>query len=190
MRDEALALARILIVDDEVPNVQLLERLLQRTGYANFQSTTDSREVLQRFTEMQSDLILLDLHMPHLDGFAVLEQVRAAMPEGDYLPILVLTADITPVAKRRALTLGATDFLTKPFDVAEVQLRIRNLLETRFLHRQLQGQNQLLEDKVRERTAELVRAREAALEAQRRAHLGSWEWDLAGGEASWSDELY
>ena len=190
MRDEALAQARILIVDDEVPNVQLLERLLQRTGYANFQSTTDSREVLQRFTEMQSDLILLDLHMPHLDGFAVLEQVRAAVPQGDYLPILVLTADATPAAKRQALTLGATDFLTKPFDVTEVQLRIRNLLETRFLHRQLQGQNQILEDKVRERTQELVRAREAALEAQRRAHLGSWEWDRNGEGGSWSDELY
>ena len=190
MRDEALTQARILIVDDEVANVQLLERLLHRTGYPNAQSTTDPRTVLQHYTEMQPDLILLDLHMPHLDGFAVLEQVRAAMPQGDYLPILVLTADITTGAKRRALTLGATDFLTKPFDVTEVQLRIRNLLETRFLHRQLQGQNQILEDKVRERTQELVRAREAALDAQRRAHLGSWEWDVAGAVASWSDELY
>ena len=190
MWPDALAEPRILIVDDEVANVQLLERLLQRTGYADLQSTTDPRAVLPLAATFQPDLILLDLHMPHLDGFAVLEQVRATMPTGDYLPILVLTADITPAAKRRALTLGATDFLTKPFDIAEVQLRIRNLLETRFLHRQLQNQNQLLEDKVRERTTELVRAREAALEAQRRAHLGSWEWDLAGGEASWSDELY
>ncbi len=178
MRDDALRQARILIVDDEIANVQLLERLLQRTGYSNPRSTTDPRTVLQHYREMQPDLILLDLHMPHLDGFAVLEQVRTARPQGDYLPILVLTADITAAAKQRALTLGATDFLTKPFDVTEVQLRIRNLLETRFLHRQLQAQNQILEDKVRERTRELVSAREAALEAQRRAHLVQYQTRL------------
>lgn len=147
--------ARILIVDDQPPNVMLLEGILQEEDYTAFRSITDSRQVIPVYLEYQPDLILLDLQMPYLDGFEVMKKLRACVPTGVFLPILVLTADITPEAKRQALTQGATDFLTKPFDQTEVVLRIKNLLRTRLLHLQLQDQNQLLEQKVRERTAEL-----------------------------------
>ncbi len=155
--DQTLPEARILIVDDQEANVAVLEALLESEGYLHFKSTTDSRRTLDLYTEFQPDLILLDLRMPHLDGFAVMEQLRAVIPAGTYLPILVLTADITPEAKQRALSSGATDFLTKPFDAVEVTLRVKNLLQTRFLHRQLRDQNQVLEARVHERTAQLER---------------------------------
>jgi PAS domain S-box-containing protein len=138
--------------------VSLLKRMLEREGYTRVRSILDSRQTLALYIDFAPDLILLDLLMPHLDGFAVLEQLRPVIPADIYLPILVLTADITTEAKQRALAGGAQDFLTKPLDVVEVLLRIRNLLETRFLHLQLQNQNQMLEAQVRERTAELTRA--------------------------------
>ena len=141
--------ARILIVDDQEANVALLEGILQRVaGSYNYKSTTDSRVVLALYSEFQPDLILLDLHMPHLDGFGVMEELKPLIPEESFLPILVLTADITPEAKQRALAGGAKDFLTKPFDSTEVRLRIENLLETRFLHLEM-------EQRVRARTREL-----------------------------------
>jgi response regulator RpfG family c-di-GMP phosphodiesterase len=126
--------ARILIVDDEAPNVLLLERMLSRAGFAHLTSTTDSRLVREMVEESSPDLILLDLHMPDVDGFGVLEALRPLL-EVEYLPVLVLTADATRRVMERALSGGAKDFLTKPFDSTEVLLRIRNLLETRFLHR-------------------------------------------------------
>ncbi len=156
--------ARILIIDDEPANVRLLERLLQQEGFAALESATDPRQALPLFTAFNPDLVLLDLHMPHLDGFAVMNQFKPRIPVGDFLPILVLTADVTAKAKQEALSLGAIDFLTKPLDHAEVRLRIRNLLQTRFLYQQVQNQKQLLEDKVRERTAELERAQLEILE--------------------------
>jgi putative two-component system response regulator len=143
-----------LIVDDQSTNVLLLEGILQEEDLA-FRSLTDSRQTLPVFLAYEPDLILLDLQMPYLDGFAVMKQLRAVVPPGSFLPILVLTADISPQAKRQALTEGASDFLTKPFDATEVILRIRNLLHTRQLHLRLQAENQLLEQKVRERTADL-----------------------------------
>lgn len=150
--------AKILIVDDQEANVSLLEVLCRRDGFAHVRSTTDSRTVVALFSDFAPDLILLDLLMPHLSGFEVLEQLRPLIPDDAYLPILVLTADVTPEVKRRALASGAKDFLTKPLDVLEVMLRITNLLETRLLHRQLQSQNLNLEEQVRHRTAELVQA--------------------------------
>lgn len=147
--------ARVLIVDDQEPNVKLLEAMLRHAGYVNLKSTTDSRQVLALYAQWQPDLILLDLVMPYLDGTAVMKQLEPHIREGDYLPILVITADITPEAKRRALAGGAKDFLTKPFDPVEVLLRINNLAQTRSLHLQLENQNKRLEDKVRERTSEL-----------------------------------
>ena len=165
---DATKRASILIVDDQESNIRLLESILRRAGYANLRSTTDPREVLSLQADAQPDLILLDLHMPHRDGFAVMEEFNAVLPAGSYLPILVLTADITPEAKRRALMLGAKDFLTKPFDPTEVLLRIRTLLETRALHRALENQNQILDDEVRERTQELEGARAEALQYARR----------------------
>lgn len=159
--------ARILIVDDQEANIQVLERLLSRMDYTNIRSVTDAREALDLYRTWQPDLILLDLHMPYLDGFAVLEQLNGVVPRDDYLPVLMLTADITPAAKQRALEAGVQDFLTKPFDATEVRLRIRNLLQTRSLHCRIQRQKQLLDDQVRERTQELVETYEAALEASR-----------------------
>ena len=128
--------ARILIVDDELANVRLLERLLKQTGYHSIVTTTDPRQVRGLYDELRPDLILLDLMMPHLDGVAVMGQL--AIPEDAYVPILVLTADITMEAKQRALAAGAKDFLTKPFDRVEVLLRIKNLLDTRFLYLELE----------------------------------------------------
>ena len=158
MNETAVESARILIVDDEETNVRLLERILDRAGYTNIESTTDPGGVLRLFTWYQPDLLLLDLHMPHLSGFEVMRQLQQLIPAGTYLPILVLTADASPGAKERSLSDGAKDFLTKPFDATEVMLRVRNLLETRFLHLQLQNQNQNLEDRVRQRTQELEEA--------------------------------
>ena len=138
--------AKILIVDDQLPNVRLLESILKRWGYVNYQGLTDSRQVVPRFLEWHPDLLLLDLMMPHLDGFAVMQQLITHIPPGHYFPILVLTADITPEAKQRALSSGAKDFLTKPLDAIEVGLRIKNLLETRYLYLELQEQNQQLSE--------------------------------------------
>jgi putative two-component system response regulator len=155
MENNLLTTSRILIVDDQPANVALLEGILEEEDFISYRSIIDSREVLPAFVEYLPDLILLDLQMPFMDGFEVMRQLRACISPNDFLPILVLTADIAPGAKRRALAEGALDFLTKPLDAVEVILRIRNLLQTRSLHVQLQEQNQLLDQKVRERTAEL-----------------------------------
>ena len=149
--------ARILIVDDRSENVQLLQRLLDRAGYKNHVGITDPLEAVSTFESMRPDLVLLDLQMPDLDGFDVMAQLAPwiSNSNGDYLPVLVLTADVTQEAKQRSLAMGANDFLTKPFDFTEVLLRIHNLLETRFLHSVLRNQNKMLEVTVRERTADL-----------------------------------
>jgi response regulator RpfG family c-di-GMP phosphodiesterase len=159
IKEETIKNARILIVDDQEANVMLLERLLAAGGYSNVMSTMDSRQVLLIFGKFQPDLILLDLNMPHLDGYAVMQQIGPRVAEGEYLPILMLTAEISTEAKQKALTTGAKDFLTKPLDATEVLLRIRNLLETRYLHLRLQDQKQLLEEEVEEKTRELEQAR-------------------------------
>jgi len=151
--------ARILIVDDEPINLKLLQHVLRSAGYDALHTLTDPRETIASLVDWSPDMVLLDLSMPHLDGYAVLERLRTVVPATSYLPVLVLTADATDEAKQRALTLGAKDFLTKPFDHTEVLLRIANLLDTRMLHRQLQGHNELLEARVRQRTAELEEAR-------------------------------
>jgi putative two-component system response regulator len=156
--------ARVLIVDDQEANVRLLERILQREGYTNVHSTMDPLKVCTLYAEVKPDLLLLDLHMPRLDGFGVMEQLEALVPPGAYFPILVLTADVTPETKRRALASGAIDFLQKPFDHTEVLLRMKNLLETRSLHLQLQAHNDVLEEKVRERTREVEAAHLEVLE--------------------------
>ena len=155
MNQEPLLGMRILVVDDEPVNVALLDDMLGFAGYTHVVSTTDPRTVLARCREGQPDLILLDLNMPHLDGFAVMKLLAAEFSPADGVPILVLTADITVETKRRALAAGATDFLTKPFDPVEVLLRIGNLLTTRYQHLLLSDQKGLLEKIVRERTGEL-----------------------------------
>jgi signal transduction histidine kinase/DNA-binding response OmpR family regulator len=134
MKHSSLFDASILIADDEPANVALLDGLLRDDGYHRIRSTCDSREVLALIEAEQPDLILLDLHMPHLSGYEVMLQLREALPPDEFLPVLVLTADVTTEAKERALAGGARDFLTKPIDAVEVGLRIRNLLEVRQLH--------------------------------------------------------
>ncbi|MDP8957422.1 MAG: response regulator, partial [Actinomycetota bacterium] len=155
--------ARILIVDDEPPNIEILRRALRQVGYTCVEGITDPRRMPSLLTEFEPDLVLLDLLMPHLDGFEVLELIRTTIPASTYLPVLVLTADATAESKRKALAGGAKDFLTKPFDLSEVLLRIRNMLELRELHLGLRRHNEELEDRVRERTVEL----ELALGAER-----------------------
>jgi CheY-like chemotaxis protein len=129
--------AHILIIDDAEANLQLLEDLLSREGYTNVLSCADSTKAIELFNAFEPDLILLDLMMPEVDGYMVLEQLRNRVPKDEYLPVLVLTADATIAAKRKALALGAKDFLTKPFDHLEAMLRVWNLLETRLLYRHL-----------------------------------------------------
>jgi signal transduction histidine kinase/CheY-like chemotaxis protein len=123
----------ILIVDDERANTDLLEAFLEDSGYV-LHVTNDARKVMDLWHEVQPDLLLLDLHMPYVDGFEVMEKLRVLTPPDTYFPILVLTADVSSSTRERALLGGARDFLTKPLDAVEVQLRIRNLLETRLLH--------------------------------------------------------
>jgi len=156
--------ARILIVDDEPANVLLLERILDQAGYRNHTATTDPRQVLAIFARFDPDLVLLDLAMPHLDGLAVMTQLRQVIPEGTYLPILVLTADMSTQAREQALSGSANDFLLKPFDPTEVLLRSGNLLETRWLHLELRQHNQALEQRVYDRTAQLEDARNEILQ--------------------------
>ena len=158
MPTEHLSTAKILIVDDESPNVRLLERMLEISGFTNVRGISDSRQALPTFLEFAPDIVLLDLNMPHLDGFAVMQQLKTAVSPDEYLPILVLTADVSLDTRRRALAGGAKDFVSKPIDHTEVVLRIKNLVEARFLHLGMQRQNSDLEDQVRERTAKLETA--------------------------------
>lgn len=150
--------ARILVVDDHQPNIEVLTRILHRAGYAAVKGTTNPVSAIGLVQEWGPDLILLDLHMPDLDGFGVLEAIRPQLTDGRYLPVLMLTADSSDETKRRALSGGVKDFLTKPFDATEVLLRIENLLETRFLYGALRDHNRLLEQRVLERTSQLEEA--------------------------------
>lgn len=170
---------QILVIDDEEPNVALLAAILQRAGYRRVQQTTDPVRGVQLAQESAPDLVLLDLSMPILDGYGVMELLRAAQAPGSFLPILILTADVNPQTRRRALAGGATDFVTKPFDNDEVVLRCKNLLATRALHLALQGQNARLEETVRQRTDELERtlaelraAQQAQVQQERLRALG------------------
>ena len=184
-QDELLGM-RILAVDDEPVNIALLEDLLEFSGFTQIEATTNPRNVLDIFRARRPDLILLDLNMPYLDGFAVMKQLEGEISASEYVPILVLTADSTVETKRRALSVGATDFLTKPFDPVEVLLRITNLLRTRSQHLQLSDQKALLEDCVRERTAELRQtlhqlrdAQAQAIQHERLSALGSMTAGIA-----------
>jgi len=144
--------ARILIVDDLEANVRLLERMLQSAGYASIASTMDPREVCELHRNNRYDLILLDLLMPGMDGFQVMEGLKEIEPDG-YFPVLVITAQ--PAHKVRALEAGAKDFISKPFDLLELQTRIHNLLEVRLLYKKIENYNIVLEQRVEERTLEL-----------------------------------
>jgi putative two-component system response regulator len=156
--------ARILVVDDQAPNVTLLERMLESWGYLNVTVTTQSHEVPNLCVAFEPDLVLMDLQMPKPDGFELMEILSDRIERSPRMGVLVLTADITPETRQRALKLGASDFLSKPLDPVEVRLRIANLLETRRLECEMVEYNQLLEARVDERTADLERARVELLE--------------------------
>jgi putative two-component system response regulator len=152
---DVLAQSRVLIVDDEPATVRFLTRLLNNTG-CQVSAVTDSRSVPELVSQEEPDLIILDLHMPHLDGFEVMEALGPLRSPARYLPVLVLTGDTSTAVKQRALRVGARDFLAKPFDTIEALLRIRNLLTTRHFYCALEREQQRLEQAVRERTKELA----------------------------------
>jgi PAS domain S-box-containing protein len=164
--------ASILIVDDQEANVRLLEQLLSETGYTCVASTTSPREVCALHRKNRYDLILLDLQMPGMDGFQVMEGLKTNDADG-YLPVLVITAQ--PGHKLRALQAGAKDFISKPFDLVEVKTRIHNMLEVRLLYKKLENYNKVLEQTVQERTAEL---RESEARYRSLTELASdWYWE-------------
>ncbi len=137
MNTDAIFQSRILVIDDEPANVELLEQLLHREGFNNVISTTESERALSIFHAFKPDLILLDLRMPKVDGFSLLTSLGEHRSAQVFLPVIVLTADVTRETKHKALAMGATDFLTKPFDTVEVMLRIWNLLETNLLYKKI-----------------------------------------------------
>ena len=164
--------ASILIVDDQPSNVQLLAQLLQEAGYTGVTSTQQPQEVCALHRKNHYDLILLDLQMPVMDGFQVMEELKSTMAD-DYLPVIVLTAQ--PGHKVRALQSGAKDFVSKPFDLTEVKTRIHNMLEVRLLYKKLAEFNKVLEQTVLERTAEL---RESEARYRSLTELASdWYWE-------------
>ncbi|MDP2368153.1 response regulator [Rhodoferax sp.] len=164
--------ARILIVDDQASNISLLEQLLGEAGYTNVAATTNPQEVCALHRKNRYDLILLDLQMPIMDGFQVMEGLKTNHADG-YLPVIVLTAQ--PGHKLRALQAGAKDFISKPFDLVEVKTRIHNMLEVRLLYRKLEEFNKVLEQAVEERTAEL---RESEARYRSLTELASdWYWE-------------
>lgn len=172
MVNQNLKNANIMIVDDAEANIAVLEGFLMTQGYTNILSVNDPRKVLKLVGIFNPDLILLDLLMPYLNGYEVMEQLKEVIPSSQYLPILVLTADITNEAKERALSSGARDFLNKPLNLVEVGLRIKNLLETRFLYQKLENQNLILDEKVKERTLELQAKNRELIVAKDKAEAG------------------
>lgn len=138
---------RILIVDDEPANAELLEAMLAQHADLDVKSVTDSRLAEHEFTEFEPDLVVLDLHMPEPDGLEILRRLRGARISLGYLPVIVLSADSSRLARNSALGLGADDFLTKPFDRTEVLLRVRNLLHTRQLYMELASAKEALEQR-------------------------------------------
>ncbi len=164
--------ANVLIVDDQEANVQLLEDLLREAGYQNVDTTMNPSEVCALHRNIHYDLILLDLQMPGMDGFQVMEGLKTNEADG-YLPVLVITAQ--PGHKLRALQAGARDFISKPFDLVEARTRIHNMLEVRLLYKKLEDYNQELEQTVRDRTAEL---RESEARYRSLTELASdWYWE-------------
>ena len=130
---------RILIIDDEEANLLLLETLLKREGYSQIHCLSDPLQAVETLVEFDPHIILLDLMMPDIDGYQLLDSFRRQSRPDEFRPVLVLTADTTLQARRRALSLGAKDFVSKPFDVIEIALRISNLLETQILYERVRN---------------------------------------------------
>lgn len=162
--EQGLKQLRILAVDDEESNLLLVRRILEREGYTRVEVTTEPSRVPGMFVELRPDLVLLDLQMPGMDGFELMDRLGPLTDNGSGVPFLVLTADATDETRRRALSVGARDFLTKPLDRIELLLRVRNLLQVKQLQDRLREQNADLEDKVAERTRDLDQSRLEVLE--------------------------
>jgi PAS domain S-box-containing protein len=169
--------ASILIVDDQQVNVSLLEQMLGEAGYTHVASTMNPHEVCALHRKNRYDLILLDLQMPGLDGFQVMQGLKTNDADS-YLPVLVLTAQ--PGHKLRALQAGAKDFVSKPFDLVEVTTRIRNMLEVRLLYKKLENYSKELEQKVQERTAQLLESEARYRGLTELASDWYWEQDENG----------
>ena len=155
---------RILIVDDEPSNVVLLQRLLAKAGLDSIFSTNDSTKAVELFLSSNADLLILDLNMPGMDGFDVMNALKVAVAPEDFPSVLVITGDQDPAMRKRALAVGAKDFINKPFDADEVRLRIGNLLETAELQQKLRAQNVVLASTLSDRTSELEEARIESVE--------------------------
>ncbi len=156
--------AKLLIVDDERANLALLGRILQRAGYEHVTATDDPEEAVELFDTLRPDLVCTDLHMPRMSGLEVIDALGRRIAPGTFLPILMLTADLSQEAEEEALSRGAKDFITKPFRASQIELRVGNLLRTRQLHLELHQHADQLERMVRERTIELEAARMDVLE--------------------------
>ena len=154
MLDREILNAKILIIDDQKLHIGLLEDILRKSGYDNIESTTDPQEGIEFYKKKSPDLILLDLEMPKIDGFSVIEQLKE-ISKDERLPLLALSPDRGQDICLKALEAGATDFIAKPYEGIEVLVRIRNIIESHLLNNQVRNQNKILEEKVKERTKEL-----------------------------------
>jgi putative nucleotidyltransferase with HDIG domain/PAS domain S-box-containing protein len=204
MTERSLSEARILVVDDEASIVRLFVRALQSAGYAHVRGTTDPTEVPALLDSLTPDLVVMDLNMPGLDGFAVLEEISSRLSQDTFLPVLTVSGMADPDAKERAFGAGAKDYLVKPIGLQELLLHVNSLLETRFLSLRLLQTHDRLAELVGRRTEELQRSvsqrqqvEETLLETERHfeevrrlTRLGTWNWDVASDTVSWSPELF
>ncbi len=179
--------AQILVVDDEPSKVRLVSELLGFGGYRNVASETDSSRASVAFQTCQPDLVILDLHMLPKDGFHVLSELEFLIPIGSYLPVLILTGDISSETKERALSAGAMDFLAKPFNSTEILLRVQNLLHTRALYLELLAERNSLEQRVQERTEEVLQGQSEILD--RLALVSEFRDDATGDHTKRVSEI-
>lgn len=168
--------ARVVVVDDVVANVDLLDRLLTKAGLGNVRGFTDPHAALEACAAEPPALVLLDLHMPGLDGVGFIERLREVVGDGGFVPVIVITADVSNDARRTVLEAGANDFLTKPFDVSEVLLRVRNMLTTSRLYTEVRRHADVLQHEVDEQIA-----REAVTLERRRQQLRRVDDAMAPG---------
>lgn len=151
--DEKILTAKVLAIDDSIIDIKILNKILTKAGFINITTTTDSTQAIDLYKKIRPDLILLDLIMPEMDGFAVMRQLSVLNPD-DYLPVLVVTAGDESV-RFKALQSGAKDFLHKPYDYLDVLLKSRNIIEVRLLYNQIKNQNASLEQQINERIKEI-----------------------------------
>jgi putative nucleotidyltransferase with HDIG domain len=196
--------AYILVVDDDSSIVRLLMRVLESAGYANVHGTTDSAEVPGLLGSITPDVVVLDLNMPGLDGFALLEEIQERLPRDSFMPVLAVSGLADAESKEKAFARGAKDYMVKPLDLGEFVLHVNSLLETRFLSLRLKTTQEHMAELIGRRTEELQlsdtrrrRAEEALAESERHleeartlARLGTWSWDVATDEVTWSRELF